>query len=114
MYTQARQHILTILRNLQFALGKAAVAVVPVGIQKIQTVLVEQIHIPCIYVHEYPGAKVRVRHGIVRKLAHSSHSAPLFSEFTRHARLRDEAQFCVKIICSCAISRVSMVNAFEV
>ena len=42
---------------------------------------------------EYPGAKVRVRRGIARKLPHSRHATPLFHELTRRAWLHDKAQF---------------------
>ena len=87
----------------------------------------------------YPGAKVRVITREVRYYAKTRrHSTPLFRELTRRARLRDFARSRVKIIsarqfkgaherhvkaappftcvraCSRAISRVSMVNTFEV
>ena len=40
-----------------------------------------------------PGAKVRVRRGIARKLVRLRHATPLFRELTRRAQLRDEVRF---------------------
>ena len=54
---------------------------------KVQRVLILQLYK---YMYMYPGANVRVRRGITRKLARSRHATPLFHELTR---LHDEAQF---------------------
>ena len=60
-----------------------------------------------IYLFTNPGAKVRVRCGIARKLVRLRHATPLFRERCVKAAQEDSAH-------SRGFSRVSMVNAFKV